>query len=87
MKDWKESLFNKTDYNWTDKQFNKWKIDNRKHIKHFANGRKDHKRSVRSISDIMFAHRMDRLKKLKLNAIEQSKRANELWEGHMKRIK
>lgn len=86
MKDWKEDLFNKTDYDWTDKQFEDWKIENCTHIKHFVNGREDHKRSVKSVSNIMYAHRMDKLKKLKLNPIEQSKRANELWKEHLKRI-
>ena len=51
------------------------------------NGRRDHKGSVRSISDIMYAHRMDRLKKLKLHPIESQKKANELWREHLKRIK
>jgi len=87
MKDWKEDLFNKTDYDWTDKQFQDWKIENRKHIKHFMNGRKDHKDSIRSISNIMFAHRLDKIKTLKLHPVEESKRANELWKEHLKRIK
>lgn len=87
MKNWKDDLFNRNHYDWTDKEFKKWKINNRKHIIHFMDGRKDYKRSVRSISDIMFAHRMDKLKLLKLNPIEQSKRANELWKKHLKRIK
>lgn len=86
MRDWKKDLFNKTDYDWTDKQFEEWKIENRKDIKHFVNGREDHKRSVKSISNIMYAHRMDKLKKLKLNPIEQSKIANKLWKEHLKRI-
>ena len=77
MEDWKKDLFNKTDYDWTDKQFGEWKINNRKDIKHFVNGRKDHKQSVKSISDIMYAHRMDKLKKQKLNPIEQSKKSND----------
>jgi len=85
-KDWKEDLFNKNDYNWTDKQFEEWKIANRKDIKHFVNGREDHKRSVRSVSDIMYAHRMDKLKARKLHPVEQTKEANELWKEHLKRI-
>ena len=87
MKNWKEGLFKKNDYNWTDKQFKEWKIDNRKHIKHFVIGREDHKRCVRNISGIMYAHRMDKLKKLRLNPIEQSMEANQLWREHLKRIK
>lgn len=86
MKDWKEDLFHKNDYDWTDKTFEEWKINSRKDIKHYVEGRKAHKRSVKSISNIMYAHRMDKLKKLKLNPIEQSKRANELWKEHLKRI-
>ena len=87
MEDWKEGLFIKSDYDWTDKQFEEWKIESRGNIKHYVDGRKDHKRSIRNISDIMYAHRMDKLKKQKLNPIEQSKRANELWREHFKRIK
>ena len=87
MKDWKDDLFNKDDYDWTDKEFEDWKADNRTHIKHFMEGRKDHKRSVRGISDIMYAHRMDKLKAQKLHPVEQSKKANELWKEHLKRIR
>jgi len=86
MKDWKEGLFNKKDYNWTNKQFEEWKVISKKNIKHYVNGRQDHKSSLKSISNIMYAHRMDKLKKLKLNPIEQSKKANELWKEHLKRI-
>ena len=39
-----------------------------------------------SISGIMYAHRMDKIKKQKLNPIEQSKKSNELWREHMKRM-
>ena len=86
-KDWKDDLFNKSDYDWTDEQFKEWRIDNRKDIKHFVNGREDHKSNVKSISNIMYAHRMDKLKKLKLHPVEQSKRANKLWKEHLKRIR
>jgi len=87
FKDWKEDLFNKNDYNWTNKEFEGWKEDNYKDIKHIEGGRRSHKSSVRSISNIIYAHRMDKLKKLKLNPIEQSKEANILWKEHLKRIK
>lgn len=87
MKDWKDDLFNKNDYDWTDKEFKEWRIEDRKHIKHYVNGRKDHKNSIKSISNTMYAHRMDKVKELKLNLIEQSRRANELWKEHLKRIK
>lgn len=86
MEDWKEDLFNKTDYDWTDKQFEEWRKEDRKHIKHYMNGRVDHKGSVKSISNMMYAHRMDKLKEQKLHPIEQSKKSNELWREHLKRV-
>jgi len=86
MENWKDNLFNKNDYNWTDKEFDNWKVENKKHIKHFVNGMADHKRGIRSISDIMYAHRMDKLKLENLPLIEQSKKANDLWKEHLKRI-
>ena len=86
MNNWKDDLFNKNDYNWTNDQFKDWKIENRKDIKYFVNGIADHKSSLKSISNIMYAHRMDELKKLKLHPIEQSKKSNELWKEHLKRI-
>lgn len=86
MKNWKEDLFNKNDYNWTDTQFNNWKTDFRKSVPHIEGGMRTYRQEVKSISNIMYAHRMDKLKAKKLYPIEQSKIANQLWNDHMKRI-
>lgn len=87
MRDWKEDLFNKTDYDWTDKEFQDWKVQHRKEVSYIVGEMRTYRKSVRSISDIMYAHRIDKLKTLRLNPIEESKRANELWREHLKRIK
>lgn len=85
--DWKDDLFNPTDYDWTDKQFVDWEKENRKNIPFIVGGRKTHKQSARNISDIMYAHRMDKLKAMKLHPIEQAKKANKLWNEHLQRIR
>lgn len=87
QQDWKDDLFDKDDYKWTDKEFEAWRKQSRKEVKFMVGGLQTHKGSVFSVSNIMYAHRMDGLKEAGLNPIEQTKLANVLWQEHLKRIK